>query len=171
MFFKTGQTKGGRMDSSFWIRRLGLKGHPEGGYFKETYRAELEIEFSGLGRRTAATAIYYLLKYGQFSAFHRIKSDEVWHFYAGSPLAIHIIDGNGHYDKIILGKRKGQFPQSVVKAGCWFAAASEKACSYSLVGCTVAPGFDFRDWEAGRREELLKLYSKHRKIIEKFTRQ
>jgi predicted cupin superfamily sugar epimerase len=160
------------MDAKWWIRTLGLEEHPEGGYFKETYRAEMEIDATGFeGRRAAGTAIYYLLKGCQFSAFHRMKSDEIWHYYAGSPLAVHIIDGSRHYQKITLGKRKGQSPQAVVKAGCWFAAALDKPSSYSLVGCTVAPGFDFRDWEVGRREELLKLHSKHRQIIEKFTRQ
>jgi predicted cupin superfamily sugar epimerase len=161
------------MDARAWVKALGLKEHPEGGYFKETYRAGMEIDLPGFdGRRSAGTAIYYLLKSGQFSAFHRIKSDEVWHFYAGSPLAVHVIDReDGKYQKMTIGKGKRPALQAVVKAGCWFAASVDKPHSYSLVGCTVAPGFDFRDWEAGRRDELLASYPEHKQIIVKFTRQ
>ncbi|AIC15600.1 cupin domain-containing protein [Nitrososphaera viennensis] len=173
MFFKAlPATK--TVDARAWVRALGLKEHPEGGYFKETYRAEMEIDAPGFGgRRSAGTAIYYLLKSGQFSAFHRIKSDEVWHFYAGSPLAVHVIDREGgKYHKMIIGRSsKRPALQAVVKAGCWFAASVDRARSYSLAGCTVAPGFDFRDWEVGRRGELLALYPEHRQVIEKFTRQ
>ncbi|HEU4984381.1 MAG TPA: cupin domain-containing protein, partial [Nitrososphaera sp.] len=76
-----------------WVRALGLKEHPEGGYFRETYRAEMKVDAPGFeGRRSAGTAIYYLLESSQFSTFHRIKSDEIWHFYAGSPLAVHVIE-------------------------------------------------------------------------------
>jgi predicted cupin superfamily sugar epimerase len=152
-----------------WVRALGLKEHPEGGYFRETYRAEMKVDAPGFeGRRSAGTAIYYLLESGQFSAFHRIKSDEIWHFYAGSPLAVHMIQ-DGIYRKMEVGRSKSL--QAVVKAGCWFAASVQRPRSYSLVGCTVAPGFDFRDWEAGKRSELLASYPEHSKIIEKFTRQ
>lgn len=166
------------MDAAAWVKAIGLKEHPEGGYFKETYRAEMEIdapEFNG--RRSAGTAIYYLLKgKSQFSAFHRIKSDEVWHFYAGSPLAVHVIDKSGRYRKMVIGRgRKGKRPalQAVVEAGCWFSASIDRPLpgSYSLVGCTVAPGFDFDDWESGRRAELLALYPEHSRIITRFARQ
>jgi predicted cupin superfamily sugar epimerase len=160
------------VDAKSWVRTLKLKGHPEGGYFRETYRAEMEIDAPRFeGRRSAGTAIYYLLESGQFSAFHRIKSDEIWHFYAGSPLAVHVIDREDvRYQKMVVGRGKKQSLQAVVKAGCWFAASVDKPRSYSLVGCTVAPGFDFRDWDDGRREELLALYPEHGQIIEKFTR-
>ncbi|HVX02734.1 MAG TPA: cupin domain-containing protein [Nitrososphaera sp.] len=165
------------MDAAAWVKALGLREHPEGGYFKETYRAELEIDAPGFnGRRSAGTAIYYLLKGRQFSAFHRIKSDEIWHFYAGSPLAVHVIDKNSKYRRMVIGRRrKGKNPslQAVVEAGCWFSASIDRPLpgSYSLVGCTVAPGFDFGDWEEGKRAELLALYPEHRRIITWFTRQ
>jgi len=155
----------------FWIDKLGLQKHPEGGYFKETYRSEMQFD-TDRGARSAASAIYYLLEKGQFSAFHRIKSDELWHFYAGGPLAIRVIDQNtGKLDTITLGKDigKNQEPQAVVRAGCWFAAEPKGA--YSLVGCTVSPGFDYADWEIGSRDKLLKLYPKHRRAIERFAKQ
>ena len=158
------------MKAGYWVKKLGLEKHPEGGYFRETFRSEIKVSAAGFpsGRR-ASTAIYYLLKSGQFSAFHRIKSDELWHLYAGSALVLHVIDG-GRLETITLGKCRGQEPQAVVKAGCWFAASVAKPRSYSLAGCTVSPGFDFADWEMGDREKLLKEYTRHRMIIEKYTR-
>ena len=120
--------------------------------------------------RSASTAIYYLLRSGQFSAFHRIKSDELWHFYAGSPLVLHVIE-QGRLGTITLGRdHRSQTLQAAVKGGCWLAASVGGKRSYSLVGCTVAPGFDFEDWEMGDRNKLLKKYPKYRSTIEKYTR-
>lgn len=158
------------MNAKEWVKKLGLKKHPEGGYFRETFRSRIQISAPGFsGDRSASTAIYYLLESGQFSAFHRIKSDELWHLYAGSSLVIHVIDG-GKMSTLTLGKEKGQEPQAAVKAGCWFAASVARPQSYSLAGCTVAPGFEFVDWEIGKREELLSKYPKHRQTIEQYTR-
>jgi predicted cupin superfamily sugar epimerase len=152
------------------VKKLGLKKHPEGGYFRETFRSQIQVtapDFSG--GRSASTAIYYLLKSGQFSAFHRIKSDELWHLYAGSPLVLYVIDG-GRLDTVTLGRGKGQEPQAAIRSGCWFSASVAKPRSFSLAGCTVAPGFDFADWEMGKREELLSQYPEHRQAIERYTR-
>src|SRR5690606_192769 len=131
-----------------------LQKHPEGGYFKETYRSQGIIK---TGAETTAfpenrhfsTAIYYLLESGDFSAFHRIKSDELWHFYSGGPLFIHVIDPQGNLSTHTLGTvpAENQAFQIVVPAGCWFAAEPAAVKSYSFVGCTVAPGFDFSDFE------------------------
>jgi predicted cupin superfamily sugar epimerase len=156
------------VDARFWARKLGLKRHPEGGYYRETYRSEIKVDTQA-GKRSAGTAIYYLLERGQFSAFHRIKSDEIWHFYAGSRLALYVIDQEGRLEKIILGRpgRKA-VPQAAIRAGCWFAAFADGP--YSLVGCTVAPGFDFRDFEMAKRDELISQYPKHRRVIVKYTR-
>jgi predicted cupin superfamily sugar epimerase len=154
----------------YWASKLGLQEHPEGGHFRETYRSQAQFK-TERGLRSASTAIFYLLEKGQFSAFHRIKSDEMWHFYAGSPLAVHVIDEGGKLVTIKMGNdpgRKKQSLQAVVRAGCWFAAASTG--QYSLVGCTVAPGFDFADWEVGRRADMLKEYPQHRRVIEKYAR-
>jgi len=164
-------------DARYWIEKLGLERHPEGGYFRETYRSEEAIPPRGLperfaGPRSVATAIYFLLGDGDFSALHRIASDELWHFYGGAPLTLHVIEPQGDYAQIKLGAdpEKGQAFQAVVSAGCWFGATLDEPQSYALVGCTVAPGFDFADFEMGRREELLLRYPLQRDIILKLTR-
>ena len=156
------------------IQHLGLLPHPEGGYYRETYRSNGTIEKPDgfAGERNFSTAIYFLLTAGNFSAFHRIKADEVWHFYDGSPASIHVIDTSGAYTlhKLGIDFSKGEVPQLVVKAGDWFGSSVEEGGSYSLVGCTVAPGFDFNDFEMGDRTELMKSYPQHREIIERLTR-
>ena len=163
-------------DADYWIKKLSLKRHPEGGYFKETYRSRevilkhaLPARFSG--DRVFSTCIYFLLEKTDFSAFHAIQQDEVWHFYEGSSLTIHIIDQKGEYTAAKLGRdiESGESFQAAVRAGCWFAAAVKNTESYSLVGCTVAPGFDFADIEMADRNRLVALYPEHRDIIEKYT--
>lgn len=141
-------------DALFYINNLKLQPHPEGGYFKETYRATENILANSLpkrfsGNRSFSTAIYYLLQQGDFSAFHRIKSDECWHFYAGKTLLIHIIEADGTYSCVNLGTNvdTGETFQFVVPANAWFAAEPAEASAFTLVGCTVAPGFDFLDFE------------------------
>lgn len=139
--------------------------HPEGGFFKETYRdvglvskTALPERFSG--DRCFSTAIYFLIPEGKKSCLHRIKSDEVWHFYLGGPLTLVQIAPDGRIDKIILGQDvlHGQKLQHVVPAGYWFGAYPNQGSNYSFVGCTVAPGFDFADFEMGQRDDLLKLF-------------
>ena len=163
-------------DATYWIEKLGLVKHPEGGYYRETYRSDEAVERSALpgrfsGPRPFSTAIYFLLSGDDISAFHRIKSDEVWHFYSGAPLTIHVIEQNGNYSPIQLGCSPvhEEYFQAVIKAGSWFGAALNEPRSYALVGCTVAPGFDFSDFEMGAREKLCRLYPAHRTIIEKLT--
>ncbi len=154
-----------------WIEKLFLVKHPEGGYYRETYRAAESIPQNGLpprfsGLRAFSTAIYFLLPSGECSALHRIKSDEVWHFYAGNSLTIHVIDERGTYTQIKLG---GDSFQAVVPAGCWFGATVDGPGSYALAGCTVAPGFDFADFELANRADLVALYPQHRAIIERLA--
>ena len=124
------------------------------------------------GARPASTAIYFLLEGDNFSAFHRLRSDEMWHFYAGSPLAVHVIDPAGGYSSIVLGNdpRARQVFQALVKARCWFASHVADWKGWALVGCTVAPGFDFEDFEMGKREELNARYPQHREVIKRLTR-
>jgi hypothetical protein len=160
------------------MEKLGLERHPEGGYFRQTYRADVEIAQAALparftGPRRASTAIYFLLEAGDFSAFHRLRSDEVWHFYAGSPLIVHVIEPAGAYSRIDLGSGTDnrEVFQCVVRAGCWFGSELVEGGSYALVGCTVAPGFDFEDFEMGKRLELMRAYPEHRRVIERLTRQ
>jgi len=164
-------------NARYWIERLRLEAHPEGGYFRQTYKAELVLPKAALpagfmGARAASTAIYFLLEGKNFSAFHRLRSDELWHFYAGEPLVVHVIEPEGKYSVILLGRdlEEGQVPQAVVRAGCWFASHVADWESFAVVGCTVAPGFDFEDFEMGKREELVARYPQHREVIERLTR-
>jgi uncharacterized protein len=190
----------------YWIEKLRLEPHPEGGYFRQTYKSELLVAptnsravaqcATGVGQpeipydsqpasRAASTAIYFLLAGDNFSAFHRLRSDEMWHFYAGSPLLVHVIDAAGGYSSILLGNDPDahQVLQAVVKAGCWFASelarnphffqnrGELRHPSWSLVGCTVAPGFEFEDLELAKREELACRFPRHRQLIGRLTRQ
>jgi uncharacterized protein len=152
------------------IKRLRLKKHPEGGYFKQTYTADTIVSITGYeGPRHISTAIYYMLVGDQFSAFHRNKSDELLHHYAGGSLTLYIIN-NGKMSKVKMGKKsKGEVPQVVVRANTWFAASLNDKESYCLLGCTVSPGFDYRDWELGKRNNLIKMYPEHRTIIKRYT--
>jgi predicted cupin superfamily sugar epimerase len=166
------------IDARYWIDRLQLIPHPEGGYYRQTYRAELTLEEAALppefgGSRSLATAIYFLLKGTDFSAFHRLRSDEMWHFYAGGPLVVHVIGEDGQHSEILLGSdaESGQVFQAVVEAGCWFGSRVRDPGAFALVGCTVSPGFDFADFELAKRDELVRLYPQHRQLIEGLTRE
>jgi predicted cupin superfamily sugar epimerase len=153
------------------VKKLALVKHPEGGYFKQTYRSDIMVNVEGFdGPRNIATAIYYMLAGGQFSAFHRIRSDEIWHYYAGCSITLYAIDKDGKLSKTRIGRGDGGTPQAVIKAGTWFSAAPDSKKSYCLLGCTVSPGFDYRDWELGKRDELVKMYPQHRKVIERYTK-
>jgi uncharacterized protein len=155
-------------EAARWIKKLQLQKHPEGGYFRETYSSDITIDVPGHdGPRQISTAIYYMLVGDEFSAFHRIRSDETWHHYAGSSLTLYAIM-DSKLSKIKMGKGKGEAPQFTIRANTWF-AASLKDRSYCLLGCTVSPGFDYRDWELGRRDELVRMYPQHKKIIERYT--
>lgn len=153
------------------IDQLGLQPHPEGGYYAETYRSGVRIE-SGGWSHSAATAIYYLLKAGDFSAFHRIKSDEMWHLYRGGPLHIHVLDPVAGYSllKLGYGLSAGERPQQIVPAGAWFAAAPAPGCDYALCGCTVSPGFEFADFELAEESTLLAAFPDQDEIIRRFCR-
>jgi hypothetical protein len=153
------------MTSQFFVEKFKMQLHPEGGWFKETYRSDEVILGEHLPNRFGdarnfSTAIYFLLEGKQFSAFHRIKSDELWHFYYGTPLYVYVIDKTGELQIIKLGNNpeKGETFQAVVKAGCWFASKPADENGFSLVGCTVAPGFDFADFEMADRNQLLQQY-------------
>ncbi|WP_028229308.1 cupin domain-containing protein [Paraburkholderia ferrariae] len=155
------------------IRRFGLEPHPEGGYYSETYRADKFVLREGApaaeGTRAASTAIYFLLSDGAYSAWHRIRSDELWHFYAGSPIEIHSIDGRGVLFTRKLGHaldHPGTVFQAVVPAGHWFAARCCDPSTWALVGCTVAPGFEFGEFEIADTEKLAAQFPLHRPIIE-----
>lgn len=161
--------------ADYWIENLALIRHPEGGWFAETYRCGESIPAAALpgrfhGPRSFSTAIYFLLERGEFSALHRIKSDEIWHFYAGAPLAVQVITPAGEQQEILLGRDlvHGHSLQAVVSAGCWFGA--ETLGAFSLVGCTVAPGFDFSDFEMAGLVGLTGLFPQHGPLIDRLTR-
>ncbi len=149
------------------IDKFSLQPHPEGGYYKETYRASgmLECPWDDTRKLHYSTGIYFLLTREGFSAFHRIRSDEMWHFYAGDPLEVWSIDDSGNAQRFVLSEDNYQ---EVVPAGRWF--ASRTLGEYSLSGCTVAPGFDFMDFELADRDQLIKLFPEHRNLIEQFSR-
>lgn len=160
------------------ITDLQLIEHPEGGYYKETYRSANVIPQQVLGEsfngeRNYCTSIYFLLTSDRFSAFHRIKQDEIWNFHKGSPLTVHVIDKAGNYTKHLVGLdiKNGQTPQFVVPAGCWFASSVNEKDNYSFVGCTVAPGFDFNDFELANRAELIQQYPELSGTITELTRE
>lgn len=159
------------------IHHLGLQPHPEGGFYKEVYRSEGTIEATCLpaafnGKRHFSTSIYYLLQRGDYSAFHRIKSDEVWHFYAGGNLLLHRLDAGGSYQQIILGSTvaEGATFQYVMPAGVWFAAEPAPETEFTLAGCTVSPGFDFRDFEMADGNALAKQFPQHKDILLRLKR-
>lgn len=180
------------------ILHYGLDPHPEGGWYKQTYGSKETIPAAALperfeGDRVFATAIYFLLEQGNFSAFHRIKSDECWHFYTGDPLEVLVLQPGGKLDIITLGNdiRNGQLFQYVVPANCWFASrlaplsvaaglpqvilklsegGAAPGSRYSLVGCTVAPGFDFADFELADAAALTAQYPQHAMLIQELCR-
>lgn len=157
------------------VQRLGLEPHPEGGYYSSTYRASLELSETILppgfsGPRPISSAIYYLLEEGDFSAFHRIKSDECWHFYEGGTLLLHCISPEGSYNQIQLGRASSQYYQYVVPAGEWFAAEPMQGTSFTLAGCTVAPGFHFNEFELAKADQLSSLFPQHQALINRLCR-
>lgn len=165
------------MNAEYWIKHLGLSRHPEGGYYCATYKGDLTIPATALpprfhGSRSASTAIYFLLAGTDFSAFHRLASDELWHFYAGNSLVVHVIDREGTASQLHLGDRPedGESFQAAVKAGCWFGSRLKDGVGFALVGCTVAPGFEFEDFELAKRSELSAAYPQHEKLIRELTR-
>lgn len=156
------------------IKKLDLEKHPEGGYYKEIYRSPEDVSFSQafMGKRAFSTSIYFMLRAGNFSAFHRIKQDEIWHFYLGAAIELFVLDKDGQLEKVIIGPDifSGQHLQYVVKGGNWFASRVLNIQDYSLAGCTVAPGFDFKDFELAKRDMLIEEFPQHKELIRQLTR-
>ena len=155
------------------IDKYQLIAHPEGGHYRQTYSSAGKIPKSVLppafqNDRFFSTAIYFLLEKNQFSAFHRIAGDELWHFYTGSGLHIYVIHPDGRGEVLKLGDdlENGFAFQHVVPAGAWFASQSSDKNGFSFVGCTVAPGFDFEDFEMANKAEMLRDYPQHGAWIE-----
>ncbi|HEY2389504.1 MAG TPA: cupin domain-containing protein [Candidatus Binatia bacterium] len=163
-------------EAARWIEHLDLRAHPEGGYFRETYRTEESIARAALparydGARAFAAAVYFLLPSGDISALHRLRSDELWFFHAGSALTVMSIAADGRLAEVRVGAdaMRGEHLQATVGAGCWFGAAVEAPSSFALVSCVVAPGFEFADFELGDRAALLRAFPQHRAVVERLT--
>lgn len=154
------------LDATHCIETLGLRPHPEGGFYREIHRSSQEVR-AGSRVRAASTAIYFLLPEEAFSAWHVVQSDEQWHHYAGAPLELHLLE-NGEHETVLLGDRifDGQLAQAVVPAGVVQAARPVGGCA--LMGCTVAPGFDFADFVLNTAEELYREFPVHREVIDQF---
>lgn len=160
------------------VQTYSLLPHPEGGYYKETYRSKDTVASgSGMirfgGERSMSTAIYFLITAGNFSAFHRIKSDEIWHFYTGGALMVHVLHEDGRYEQIKVGNNPaaGEVFQAVVPAGAWFASECAHDVAFSFVGCTVSPGFGFADFELAYADALIQGYPDHATLIQRLCRQ
>jgi len=147
--------------AEYWMDSLKLEPHPEGGFFREVYR-------SG-----DSTSIYFLLAGDEFSAFHRLRKDEIWHFYDGSPLLVHTLTADGKHKmrRLHNNMEKNTSPQITIPRKTWLAGEVEKAAGYSLIGCTMAPAFNYDDFELGDESSLVKLYPRHKKLIQRLTRQ
>lgn len=162
--------------AEYWIKKLNMQTHVEGGYYAETYRSREIINKESLPPRfkkdhTFSTSIYFLLKSGQKSKFHRMASDEIWHFYDGCALNIFILRDNGNLEQQILGNDpdKKQRLQVLIPHGQWIAAEPAADISFTLCGCTVAPGFDFDQFELANWKSLSAEYPEHDEIIRRLT--
>jgi predicted cupin superfamily sugar epimerase len=159
------------------IKALDLAPHPEGGYYRETYRSDLHLPASALprhdGPRAASTAIYYLLTADSFSAMHRVASDELFHFYAGDAVEMLQLHPDGRGEQFTIGANllNGERPQICVPAGTWQGCRLAPGGRFALMGCTVAPGFDFADFTMARRDDLLAEYPHWRNLICVLTRE
>lgn len=150
------------------VSELRLVAHPEGGYYRESYRSSAAVITADGYRRTALTNIYFLLTGDTFSAWHRIDADESWHFYRGSDLIVLIIKPDGSLEEHRLGPN-GPW-QTTVPAGCYFAAHVPDATAYALVGCSVAPSFEFSGFELASRDALTAQHPQHAATISRFIR-
>lgn len=159
--------------ASYWIHHLQLQQHIEGGWYAEVYKAAQKISLPGkTGEKTAATHIYFLLQQQEFSALHRIASDELWHFYTGTALTVYEITIDGLLIEHVLGNNPDNNEQHfcMIKGGSWFGARTTGEGAYALVGCTVAPGFDFADFELAKQVEMLQQFPQHKEVIKQLTR-
>ena len=180
-------------ETEYIINKLNLiKLVEEGGYYRETYRSDQHIVISDFSDndledniyfysnpenkssdiRSVSTLIYYLLDGDQFSAFHKVRYDEIWHFYKGSSVSLYILTDSEKTLNIQIGNdlENNENIQCVIKGNTWFGAEINDKSLYSLIGCSVSPGFDFKDFELGERDKLIKIYPQHEYVINRLTR-
>ncbi len=152
------------------IQTLQLQPHPEGGFYRETYRTEEKITTVDGKVRNIGTAIYFLLEDEDKSHFHRILSDELWFFHQGEPMEIMMIqDGKLHTSLLGNNIEQGEVPQLIIPANIWFAARVKDSKGYALVSCTVSPGFDFADFELANKKDLISEFPEYQSVIDEFT--
>jgi predicted cupin superfamily sugar epimerase len=149
------------IDASALIRSLALSPHPEGGWYREIFRSAEQVTHQDGRVRPTSTAIYYLLEAGRFSAWHRVSSDEIWHYYGGAPVLLHQLG----QPTLTLD---ADHPVGIVKAGAW--QATETTAGATLCGCTVAPGFDFADFEFGTADQLLAAFPDEVDVIRRLVK-
>ena len=166
------------MTAAQWIDKLQLQPHPEGGYYREIYRSEELIAADALpsrytGSRPFVSLIHFLLKDEQVSKFHRLKSDEIWHFYTGTPVALQLLDNTSGHREVILGAdtSEGHTFQTIIRRDTWFGAFMKNTdtSAFALLGCAVAPGFTFDDFELAEREHLLSRFPQYSHLIHRLT--
>ncbi len=169
--FKGGVLTLNEKDSQFYISHLGLEPHPEGGYYKQIFASDVMIDTEQSNQRKMYTSIYFLLRSGEISHLHRLKSDELWYYHGGSSLTVHIINESGEYKEMELGLNldKGEVPQVLVPKNSIFGSSVKEENTFSLVGCMVAPGFEFEDFELFFQEELINEYPQHEGVIRRLA--
>jgi len=150
--------------AEYWINQLGLEPHPEGGFYRQTYKSVEEVPGRG---RVLYTSIYFLMTTGNISHLHRLQSDELWYFHAGDSLSVHMIHENGDYEEVRLGLNleEGEVPQLLVPKNTIFGSSVLQEDAFALVGCMVSPGFEFEDFEMFTQKELLREYPQHEQVI------
>ena len=162
------------MTAADYIARRGLIPHPEGGYYRETYRAAFQVRQmtpqQEASATSAVTSIHYLLESEDYSGFHRIAYPELWYYHDGVPLTVHEIDAAGNYRARTLGKGEGEHLSFVVEPGTWFAAEIPSKQGFALVSCAVAPAFDFAQFEMAKGATLTDRYPQHAEILERLCR-
>ncbi|MDR3695997.1 cupin domain-containing protein [Mucilaginibacter sp.] len=158
-------------NAAYWIKHLNLQAHPEGGFYKEVFRSDMQVtRLSSSEKKRALTSIYYLLEEADFSGFHRITSDELWYFHKGAPLLIHAIDPTGNYTTFELSDTASGSLSVAIKAGLWFASEIPSKTGFALVSCAVAPGFEFSGFEMAKKQELATLYPHLSLMIDRLCR-
>jgi len=155
----------------YWINKLNLQPHPEGGFYKEVFRSQIDVTTANNSKvNQAITSIYYLLEGNDYSGFHRLKSDEIWYFHKGSPLHIHVLDNAGFLRSIELSDLETGSLSVVIPAGLWFAAEIPSKQGFCLASCAVAPGFDFSEFEMAEKDALCEGYPQYADTIARLCR-
>ena len=156
--------------AQYFIDQLKMEAHAEGGYFVSTFHGDSTV-VTPQGNRPNYTSIYFLLRSQDISHLHRLKSDELWYYHAGSALTVHMIHEDGTYEAKKLGLNivDGEAPQIVVPKNTIFGSSVDDDNSFSLVGCMVSPGFDYTDFELFTQQQLITQYPQHKEVIEKMA--